>query len=57
MFLIFLTDIMLYNPLNLILTTNKLTSPNFLDWQRNLDIVHTLEELKVGNLGNHSIFP
>ena len=37
---------MSYNPINLILTTNKLTGPNYVDWKRNLDIVLTLKELK-----------
>ena len=36
---------MSYNPINLILTTNKLTRPNYVDWKRNLDIVLTFEEL------------
>ena len=37
---------MSYNPINLILTTNKLSGPNYMDWKRNLDRVLTLEELK-----------
>ena len=37
---------MSYNPINLILTTNKLIEPNYMDWKRNLDIVLTSEELK-----------
>ena len=35
-----------YNPINLILTTNKLTRPNYVDWKRNFDIILTWEELK-----------
>ena len=37
---------MSYNPINHILTTNKLTEPNYMDWKRNLDIVITSKELK-----------
>ena len=37
---------MSYNPINLILTTNKLIRPNYVDQKRNLDIVLTSEELK-----------
>ena len=37
---------MSYNPINLILTTDKLIEPNYVDWKKNLDIVLTLEELK-----------
>ena len=37
---------MSYKPINLILTTNKLIRPNYMDWKMNLDIVLTLEELK-----------
>ena len=37
---------MSYNPINLILTTNKLIETNYVDWKRNLDIVLTSEELK-----------
>ena len=37
---------MSYNTINHILTTNKLSRPNYMDWKRNLDIVLTLEELK-----------
>ena len=37
---------MSYNLINLILTTNKLTRPNYVDWKRNLDIVLTSKELK-----------
>ena len=36
---------MSYNPINLILTINKLTGPNHVDWKRNMDIVLTSEEL------------
>ena len=43
---IFGTYIMSYNHINHILTTNKLTEPNYIDWKRNLDIVLTSEELK-----------
>ena len=39
------TNIMSYNPINLILTINKLIGPNYVDWKRNLDIVLTFEEL------------
>ena len=46
MVLIFVIDIMSYNPINLILTTNKLIETNYVDWKRNLDIVLTSEELK-----------
>ena len=37
---------MSYNPINLILTTNKLTGPNDVDWKRNMDIELTSKELK-----------
>ena len=37
---------MSYNPINHIVTTNKLTEPNYMDWKRNLDIVLTSKELK-----------
>ena len=40
---IFVKDIMLSNLINFILTTNKLTNPNYVDWKKNLDIVLTLE--------------
>ena len=40
---IFVKDIMLYNLINFILTTNKLTNLNYVDWKKNLDIVLTLE--------------
>ena len=43
---IYITNIMSYNLINLILTTNKLIEPNYVDWKRNLEIVLTLEELK-----------
>ena len=44
--LIFVIDIMLYNLINLILTTNRLSRPNYVDWKMNLDIVLTSKELK-----------
>ena len=37
---------MSYNPINHIVTTNKLTEPNYMDWKRSLDIVLTSKELK-----------
>ena len=37
---------MSYNSINFILTTNKLTRPNYMDWKMNLDIELTLVELK-----------
>ena len=43
---IFVRDVMLYNPVNSIITTNKLIGPNYVDWKRNLDIVHISKELK-----------
>ena len=43
--LITVTDIMSYNMINLILTTNKLMGPNYVDWKRNLGIVLTQEKL------------
>ena len=39
-------EIMSYNPINLILTTNKLIEANYVDWKRNMDIIFTLKELK-----------
>ena len=38
---------MSYNSINFILTTNKSIKPIYVDWKRNLDIVLTLEELKL----------
>ncbi|XP_016463439.1 uncharacterized protein LOC107786468 [Nicotiana tabacum] len=35
-----------FNPLTAILTQNKLESPNYVDWKRNLDIVLIAEEYK-----------
>ena len=46
MVFISITNIMSYNLINLILTTNKLTRPNHVDWKRNLDIVLTPKEQK-----------
>ena len=43
---IFIIDIMYYNPIIHILTTNKLTRPNFVNQKKNLDIVLTSNELK-----------
>ena len=37
---------MTFNPLAVILKENKLTSPNYIDRKRNLDIVLTAEEYK-----------
>ena len=37
---------MSYNPINHILSTNKLIGPNYMDWKRNLDIELTLKESK-----------
>ena len=37
---------MSYNPINHILSTNKLIGPNYMDWKRNLDVALTIEELK-----------
>lgn len=37
--LLFVTIIMSYNLIKLILTNNKLTEPNYVDWKRNLAIV------------------
>ena len=42
---IFITNIMSYNLINLILTTNKLTKSNYMDWKMNLDTILTLEKL------------
>ena len=33
-----------FSPLATILTQNKLTENNFIDWKRNLDIVLTMED-------------
>ena len=38
---------MSYNSINLILITNKSIKPNYVNWKRNLDILLTLEELKL----------
>ncbi|XP_075112255.1 uncharacterized protein LOC142182160 [Nicotiana tabacum] len=35
-----------FNPLTVILTQNKLEGPNYVDWKRNLDIVLIVEEYK-----------
>ena len=35
-----------FNPLFVILKENKLTSPNYIDWKKNLNIVLTAEEYK-----------
>jgi len=35
-----------FNPLSIILSQNKLTGPNYVDWKRNLDIVLTAEGFK-----------
>ena len=35
-----------FSPLVAILNQNKLTSPNYVDWKRNLDIVLLAEEHK-----------
>ena len=35
------------SPLAMILTQNKLTSENYIDWKRNLDIVLTAENYKI----------
>ena len=32
-----------FNPLSIILSHNKLTRPNYIEWNQNLDIVHTVE--------------
>ncbi|XP_057962258.1 uncharacterized protein LOC131153822 [Malania oleifera] len=37
---------MTFNPLVVILKENKLVEPNYIDWERNLDIVLTAEEYK-----------
>ena len=46
MVFISIIDIMSYNRINLILTTNKLIGLKYVDWKKNLDIVLTLEKLK-----------
>ena len=38
---LFITWIMSYNPITLILTDNNLIGPTYVDWKRNLDIVLT----------------
>ena len=43
---IYIKDIMAYNLIDLILTTNKLTRPNYVDWKRNLDKILTLDKVK-----------
>jgi gag-polypeptide of LTR copia-type/Zinc knuckle len=35
-----------FNPLSILLTQNKLTGPNYIDWKRNLNIVLTAEDYK-----------
>ena len=35
------------SPLDMILTQNKLTGENYVDWKRNLDIVLTVENHKM----------
>ena len=35
-----------FNPLAIILSQNKLTGPNYVEWNRNLDIVLTVEGYK-----------
>ena len=35
-----------FNPLSIILKENKLTSPNYIDWKKNLILVLTAEEYK-----------
>ena len=47
--LIIVTNIMSYNMINLILTTNKLMVPNYVDCKRNLGITLTQEKLKMSN--------
>ena len=42
---LFVTGIMSYNPITLILNDNKITRPNFVNWKRNLDIVLIIEHL------------
>ena len=37
---------MSYNPINHILSTNKLIGPNYMDWKRNLDIELNSKESK-----------
>ncbi|XP_019255051.1 PREDICTED: uncharacterized protein LOC109233626 [Nicotiana attenuata] len=39
-----------FNPLNDILTQNKLEGPNYVDWKRNLDIVLIVEEVSPWSL-------
>ena len=36
-----------FSPLSVILTSNKLTGPNYVDWRRNLDIVLTAEDYSI----------
>ena len=44
--ILFITRIMSYSSINLILTDNKLTGLDYVDWKRNMDIVLIVEELK-----------
>ena len=39
-------DIISYNLINLILITNNLIGPNYVNWKRNSDIVLTSEKIK-----------
>ena len=43
---LFIIEIMSYNPITLILTNNKLTRPNYVDWKTNLEIVLMIKHLK-----------
>ena len=44
--ILFITGITSYNMITLILTDNKLTGPNYVDWKRNMDIVLIVQQLK-----------
>ena len=43
---LFIIEIMSYNPITLFLTNNKLTRPNYVDWKTNLEIALTKKQLK-----------
>ena len=43
---IYIKDIMAYNLIDLILTTNELTRPNYVYWKRNLDKILTSDKVK-----------
>ena len=43
---LFIIEIMPYSPITLILTNNKLTRPNYVDWKTNLEIALTKKQLK-----------